>query len=657
MSVRRNNLAQVAAPTIARPNGRETVELTQEDLAQVDTAPAVVWPTGRETVELAWEDLAEASAATTALDWGWLPALSLVCACGLLLVSLADSAARAGVAWAVPLFWGGLLVVYAPIVLRLAREQISRRESIGLVLVLGLGLYAVKILHSPLGFTHHDEFLHLRTVGDIIASGRLFMQNPLLPVSALFPGQEIVTAALVSVSGLPIFSAGLILIGVARLVLALSLYLLYEEISGSARVAGIGTALYMANPNFLFFVSMYKYESLAIPFAALVMFALARRAHRPNIERMGWTATAVLALGVVAITHHITSYALTAFLLAWTAMAALRGRRRTDRVGPGWMALLAVVANLAWLLGVAPITLDYLGTPLTGALNEFLRVAARDPTAGRQLFRSSVGQIAPLWERLTGFGAVGLVMLGLPFGLLQIWRRHRNSAIALTIAAGVLLYPMSLAFRLTKRGWESANRSSELLFVAVGLVLALGVTQFLLRGRMQLLRASALVACASVVFVGGIVAGWPAAWRLPGPYLPQADTRSIEPEGITAAEWTLQHLGRGNRVGADRTNMLLMGSYGEQQVSTSLSGGVDIGWVLFAPEIGAEQKATLQRGQIQYVVVDRRLMGIPSLGRSFYPQTSITHALEKFDRVKGINRVFDSGDIILYEVGAFAHAP
>ena len=44
---------------------------------------------------------------------------------------------------------------------------------------------------------------------------------------------------------------------------------------------------------------------------------------------------------------------------------------------PFWAALLAVVANLAWLLGVAPITLDYLGTPLTGALNEFLRVAAQ----------------------------------------------------------------------------------------------------------------------------------------------------------------------------------------------------------------------------------------------------------------------------------------
>src|SRR6266545_4304543 len=90
-----------------------------------------------------------------------------------------------------------------------------------LSLVGALGLYLVKVLHSPLIFTLHDEFIHWHTANDILKSGHLFRENPLLPASALFPGLEIVTAALTRLSGLTIFDAGVVVVGIARLMLVL----------------------------------------------------------------------------------------------------------------------------------------------------------------------------------------------------------------------------------------------------------------------------------------------------------------------------------------------------------------------------------------------------------------------------------------------------
>jgi hypothetical protein len=599
----------------------------------------------------------QVEALTTARNWGWLPTLTLVSACGLLLVALADTLGRNNEALAQPLFWLGLVVLYAPIAMRVALQRISRREVIGLVTWLGLMLYLVKVLHSPFFFTIHDEFYHWRTANDILYHHELFYANPLLPVSALFPGQENAAAALASLTGLPIFYAGIVIVGLARLILTLALFLFYEQVSQSTQVAGIGSLLYMANPNYLFFLSMFKYQSLAIPFAMLVLFLMARRAYAAQTNRVELTLAVLLALGVVVTTHHTTSYALTALLICWTVFESLPGRKRSDRTGVGGIALLAFVASLAWLLYVANITLGYLAKPLGNALSGVVRMIAQDPDAARQVFRSSGGQIAPLWERLTGFTAVGLILLGLPFGLVQIWRQYRARAVVLVLGCGALLYPPSLAFRLAKGGWETSNRSSELLFVAIGLVLAIGLVKFVLHDRSPWLGAIAFSACASLIFMGGLIVGWPRVWRLPGPYVPLADTRSVESQGLSAAAWARSYLGPGNVFGADKTNQLLMGSYGEQNMTSTLNGGVNVSWILFAPKLEARQIASLRRGRIHYLVIDRRIEGVPSAIRPYYPGGSIRQAFEKFDQLKHVSRPFDSGDIIIYDVGALAGVP
>lgn len=590
--------------------------------------------------------------------WGWLPALSLVGALGLLLVALADTGARYSTTWAEPLFWMGLLVLFAPIAVRLASSEAARSERIGLVVALGLGLYLVKILHSPLAFTQHDEFYHWRTANDIITHGRLFTENPMLPVSALFPGMENVIDAIVSLSGMSIFSAGVVLMGVARLILTLALYLLYEQISRSSQVAGVASVLYMANPSYLFFTALFKYETLALSFVALLLYAAVRRQHPSAHSRLALTVIALLALGVVATTHHLTSYALTMFLVLWT-IVSFKIRSKND-LGPGGMMLLAIVVNLTWLVYVASIVVGYLAPHFQGAVSEVIRLIAREQDAGRQLFGPSATsgeRVTPLWERTVGFAAVGLLLLGLPFGLLQIWRRHRDSAIALALGVGVLAYPASLALRLTRRGWEIANRSSEFVFLTIGFVVAIGVVSFMLEGRLQRMRAFVYGLCASVIFIGGIIAGSPPAWRLPGPYLFNSGTRSIEPEGVAAAEWTRSYLGPDNRVGAYGTDNLLLGSYGEQHIVIGLSSGVSVEWLMFKPSLEPDSDPLWQRGQVQYLVINRRLGNFPDLASRYWPGAKTGSAIAKFDHIRNVSRLFDSGNIIIYDLRALDHVP
>ena len=127
---------------------------------------------------------------------GWLPGLSVVIAVGLLLVAVADPGARFGAPWAGPSSGSAWPWPSAPPP-RLAAEAPGRSERLLLVLLLGMGLYLVKVLHSPR--------LHLpRRVPALAHGGRHRHQRaplrgePLLPVSALFPGLEIVTGALTS---------------------------------------------------------------------------------------------------------------------------------------------------------------------------------------------------------------------------------------------------------------------------------------------------------------------------------------------------------------------------------------------------------------------------------------------------------------------------
>ncbi|MFL5804820.1 MAG: hypothetical protein ACJ8CR_24135 [Roseiflexaceae bacterium] len=607
-------------------------------------------------------------------DWGWLPALSLLGACGVLLVALAHTSARYDVPWAQPLYWLALVVLFTPLATRLIMPGISRQEAIGLVVFLGLAISFVKLLQSPLMFTFFDEFLHWRTANDILRSGHLFKENSLLPVSPLYPGLELATTAVANLTGLSIFGAGVVVGGVARVVVALALYLFYEQVSGSVRVAGIASAIYMGNPHFVIFDAQFAYESLGLAFLLTILLALLRSQRAQGSARVGLNVVAVLCLWSLVATHHATSYTTAVFLILWAGITAMY-KRWFGATQPGmiWVAILAIVANVLWLVGVASITIGYLAPHLQGAIVSVLNLIAGEGS-DRELFKSNNGIVTPLLEKLVGLGAPGLIMLCLPVGLMSFWRTARKDATAFMLALGALTYPVTLAMRLTGGGWEVSARSSVFVFLPLAFILALGIEHLWLPGPLARLKPllervkpPLFALFVAVLFCGGIIAGWSPWARMPWPYTVGADTRSIEPQGLAAAAWASAYLGPDNRIAADRINMTLMGTYGEQRMITNLIDGVSISGIFLAQRLGPNEREALHKGRIHYIVVDRRVSTALPLDGHYYegwekmivPYSGpISPAvLGKFDTMPSVSQVFDSGDIKLYDVGALAHEP
>ena len=121
-------------------------------------------------------------------------------------------------AYSLALYWGGTAAIAFPAALRIAWPYTPPRESLVLILIMGMGLYGVKILHSPLHFSEYDEFLHWNTALNIMEEQHLFGANSLLPISPLYPGLEIVATALSNLSGLSIFACGLLVIGIGKVI-------------------------------------------------------------------------------------------------------------------------------------------------------------------------------------------------------------------------------------------------------------------------------------------------------------------------------------------------------------------------------------------------------------------------------------------------------
>ena len=611
--------------------------------------------------------LAAARATAAAADdaprrwsWGWFPALTLTVALGVALVALGNGGGQSSAWWSEPAFYLGLLLIFMPGAMRLVSAKPDGTERVSIVLLIGAGLFLCKYVHDPVTFDGYDEFLHWRTALDLAQNGVLFTPNSLLPVSPFYPGLELLTNAISSMSGLPVFESGMVLLFAARLVFTASLFFFLAMVSGSARVAGIACLIYMTNPKFLYFNAEYAYESLALPLAALLLYLLARRGHSSPARWLGFTVLALVTLPTVVLTHHVTSAMLAIFLVLWAVVGYIV--RRHERSKPGRMATLLIVLTAGWILFVATETIGYLGPAVTSTLVEILKLISGhvDP---RELFVSSGGVVAPIWERLIGTASAGIVLVLLPLGLFVVWARFRKNPAIVALAIASLAYPFTLFARFTSVGAQVAGRTPEFLFIGIGLIIAIALVRLSFKGRRGVFQTVAVGATFAVLLVGGVVVGQPAWARLPGPYLPSADGRSVDIDGISAAMWTRDFLGQHNSVVADRVNQFLMATYGRQDTVNTYQTRLPLRRLYLSTQIGPTQRDIVAEDGIQYLVIDRRLTtGPPVVGYYFdrgesrltggADQALDPQILNKFDQQPDISRIFDSGAIQLYNVSA-----
>lgn len=574
--------------------------------------------------------------------WPWtaLITLTLCVVLGLTGVTIADSLSRQGYAYSTTsvFFWFGLLLIFVPIAGRVLMRATDHGERVALIILLGIALYLVKILASPDGFTIFDEYIHWRNTEDILRTHHLFSYNPLLPTAAYYPGLAAITAGLVNVTGLSTFASGLIVIGVARVLISACFFMIAEKVTGSNRAAAGASLIYAANPMFLFWSSSFAYENLALPLAAFVVWWLGRTRSQSSILVPIVTTISIVA---VTITHHFVGLAVAVLLAAWWLVERLTQRSTVRQHSLGVMALISGSVALIWFFFVARPAASYLFTNnILPAVRQTGSLILRH-SASRHLYASG-GYISPKWETFAGFAAVGLLVLALPLALYVAWSvtfpagraargwPSRNRA-PIAIAVGVAVsYPFSLIPRLTPDGVAISGRSSEYIFTGLGCILGLlaeelawyrhsepkhQIAKGFLVGRHRTLAATCVM---TIVFVGNITVGTAFYERLPESSTPQGYPWTVQSDVITGSIWAKKHLGINRRFGANAQDALALATYGDQDTLAENS----IWPIFFANTMNEEVVNSIKSGRVHYLLVDWRMTaGVPpSPGYYFSPQ-------------------------------------
>ena len=256
------------------------------------------------TAEIPWTLRKRPETARASRRWSdWWPAGLLLAACIFAVTYLkAWSSNTSGVHL---LFWLAAAVMVVTVVALVVAGP-TRISGFAASLSLGLLLFIPKLLHSPDFFNYFDELAHWRALDHLNNGSGLFFENPINKAVEFYPGLESAAGVLVSATGMSEFVAGNILIGALHALLAGALFLFYERVTDSPRIALLSVLVYAANPAFVFFDSYFAYESFALPLAASALAAavLSERMSRRTAYGLLGVAFALCLVVVVCPPRH-----------------------------------------------------------------------------------------------------------------------------------------------------------------------------------------------------------------------------------------------------------------------------------------------------------------------------------------------------------------
>jgi hypothetical protein len=622
--------------------------------------------------------------------WIWLPVLAVLSAIGLLFIAYGYNMSRnVGAARLRTFFYPGLILIFTPTAARIISPFPSRIERICLITLAWISCFLLKILTSPLYFFLYDEFLHWRTEDDIIKTSHLFTINSLLPVSPFYPGLEITTNAFSMLTGLDVFHSALVLLCIARIMMVLTLFSLNETLFQSARTASIAAIFYMVNQHFTFFATQYGYESITLPLATVIFLIMApyqpltirlRRldatinsslllptaltanliADRNEVrnDRYAITILAFIIFAATTFSHHATSFFFIALVLFWAVIHRFLQISPFFRSSLTWLGLVGAVFAVGWVNYPDNTVLPY----LTGFLSTVFS------HAGKHFAGASVNGYSPMiWEKNLALYTTYALLGVIPFGWLCIWLRYRSNSLILMLGLTSMGFHASQVLRSSDNGIQLADRASAVFFIAIGTVMAVMITQFWPLRKLHWMQVS-LIACAlTLLFLDGYIASGGSGYGSPPtPYVVGADSRSIEIQGIQAALWAHTYLGSNNNIGTDRTNQLLMGTFGDQRIIDTIQDHIDVAPIFFSYPLDSASLALMKRGHIRYLIIDRRLStSLPAVGEYFEKGEpgAMVHtvpvdlkALMKFDTMPSVNKIFDGGSIVIFDVRKLSNA-
>ncbi len=591
---------------------------------------------------------------------GRAPEILALSAFGVALVALGYVGGRTHASWAGIPYWIGQLVVFCPVVARLLSRRLTGTvESLTLVVGLAVNQYLTKVCYSPDQLRFPDELQHWAATRTLMYTGKLFTPNWALPVAVHFPGIEEIGAAFSSMTGLPVMTAALIVAGIAHLAFVLLLFAVVKRVTGSPTIAGLTCVIYATALHYLFFDSMYIYQTAALPFLMLAVWAAAAWQQEPGRNRV-YPALALLGVAGVTVCHHVTAMVTVCVLAVMALCDLVFERPRRLKLLP--LAGVALLILVLWLTFVATDIVSYLGPPLADMTSAVSQMIHGGPS-------SSDGSSSPgssTWE--LAVQALGLLVLLVIF-LRAIRptlraRTHRAWRWAVLLGSAGFFATTGVRF-LGSQGPELAGRASTFAYIPISILAALALASWdryspgpsLLSRAVPTGQGSRLavgVSLSALLMVGARLGGWPPKYeRLPGGYAVGAFEESVNPISVSAATWTGDWLGTDYRFAADTDGLTLLSTYGrEDPVNTASRLYYDKEWGL------ADQN--LQDSQsIDFVWVDLRLSHELPISGQYFPvdpqsgkhTTPIPVAnLQKFDGIIGVSRVYDNGTIIMYDL-------
>jgi hypothetical protein len=320
---------------------------------------------------------------------------------------------------------------------------------------------------------------------------------------------------------------------------------------------------------------------------------------------------------------------------------------------PAAFAAVTAVLTAVWMVLVAPETLSYLRPVTTGLLNALTGHASPDT--------GSATDRTPLVDAVVAVTATAAMAVLLPIGWREIWRTRRDDGWAVGFAVASGAWYLLVAIRLlVGDSAEIVGRAATYVYLPVGYVAAVALVHLAGPAARRATARRLVLPIMLVLLLSGMTNGWPPYWeRLPGSYEPGGFERSVSPQGVQASLWVSGALGPGNRFAADLANYSLLGTYGD-------SDAVRNAGPLYRSERLRHSDVDLIRAQdLRFVMTDERLtLSLPPSGR-YFPVDSLNGrykrpldplAVGKFAYVPGMSRVYDSGNIRIYDLWGAGYA-
>lgn len=582
--------------------------------------------------------------------------LALACLVAALgLVGHATAYALGWAGWTGPalaLWYAALVVLVVPFALLLTSAATTSRDRLLGSVAYGVALHLSWLLTSPVLATRFDETLHVTTLLQLL-DGSIFGEHSMLPVSPHYPGLELVSVAIVWLTGVPPVVAQIATVLLARVVLVLALFALGTRLGRSTRVGAVVVLLYSGSTHFYFFNAMFSYQTVAVAMLVATLVLLLQASDTTGRRTWLLLGAAQATLAALTITHHLTSWLTLAALWAVAALLALGQERRRARLVL-WTAEAGTAVAALWTTVVAPLLVRYLGPLADNAGSELARLVTLDSTGSRAVLESG-GNATPLWQVAVMAASILLWCALLVPALLATVRGRTvvRSRAHLVLAGLAAAYPLLHLVRFFPTAAEMADRASSFVTMAAALVVALWLVPRLDRGRR-------LVAPGAVLLVlGGVLLGGGQDWqRVPGPYLPGAEQRSVDATTLAFGRWAGRYLPEGSRIASDVTLNRVLPNVAPVEPVTSQTGSDNLTPVFLAETVDDDVVEALQDNQVDFVVVDTRTIGQTALSSSYYEAgaafgegavTPTRQMLLKFDGVPGFERILD-GDIVVWDV-------